>query len=108
MYERAWFKKDFLAGITVAILLVPQSLAYSTLAGLPPEWGLYASITPVLTYVLFGTSTQVAIGPVAATAIMVASAVETIAGPGDNESDAVYQRKYETIAMSLSFVCGVC
>ena len=94
----------------MAILLVPQALAYATLAGLPPEWGLYAAITPIFIYVIFGTSTQITIGPVAPTAIMVASAVEVIAkGAGyvDGETDEEYAAKYETIAMSLSFVCGI-
>lgn len=61
-------------------------------------------------YVIFGTSTQIAVGPVAPTAIMVASAVEAIAqgrGYADPESDAPYAEKYEKIAMSLSFVCGI-
>ena len=57
-YNLQWLKRDLMAGITVSILLVPQSLAYAQLAGLPPEWGLYASITPILIYVIFATSTQ--------------------------------------------------
>ena len=57
-YNLGWLKNDIIAGITVAILLVPQSLAYAQLAGLPPEWGLYASITPIFIYTIFATSTQ--------------------------------------------------
>ena len=107
-YNLQWLKRDLMAGITVSILLVPQSLAYATLAGLPPEWGLYASVMPILFYVIWGTSTQIAVGPVAPTAIMVASAVEgVVASLGSSSTDPDYHELYQTIAMTLSFVCGV-
>ena len=97
-----------MAGITVSILLVPQSLAYATLAGLPPEWGLYASVMPTLFYVIWGTSMQIAVGPVAPTSIMVASAVEgVVASLGHSSSDEGYQELYQSIAMTLTFCCGI-
>eukprot|EP01083_Nonionella_stella_P202650 740185_1 len=104
-YNCEWFKKDFIAGITVAILLVPQSLAYAQLAGLPPEWGLYASIIPLIIYTLLGTSTQVSIGPVAPTAIMVSSCIEDILKDFNNKNEDM--PKYELLAMMVSFNVGL-
>lgn len=87
--------------------MVPQALAYATLAGLPPVWGLYASITPLLCYAILGTSTQIAVGPVASTSIMVASAVHSIiATMPITEEDAGYMDLYTSIAMTLSFTVG--
>eukprot|EP01083_Nonionella_stella_P024434 67463_1 len=107
-YQTSWLKRDVMAGITVAILLVPQSLAYATLAGLPPEWGLYASVMPIFLYVCWSTSASVAIGPVAPTAIMVASAVEGVmSNMGYTSGSTGYDELYQSIAMTLSFVCGL-
>ena len=107
-YNLQWLKRDLMAGVTVSVLLVPQSLAYATLAGLPPEWGLYASVMPILFYVIWSSSTQIVVGPVAPTAIMVASAVEgVVANLGYSSSDHGYDELYQTICMTLSFVCGV-
>ncbi|MCF8465944.1 MAG: sulfate permease [Sneathiella sp.] len=75
------FPGDLTAGIITAILLVPQAMAYSILAGLPPEVGLYASIAPPILYALFGSSRALAVGPVAVASLMVASALGTIAVP---------------------------
>ena len=105
-YRLSWFRKDVLSGVTVSIMLVPQSLAYATLAGLPPEWGLYAAISPLIVYLFMGTSPKLAVGPVATTSIMVASAVEAVAGNGD-EDDPEYAEKYQRIAMTLTFVTGI-
>ncbi|MGB0921404.1 MAG: SulP family inorganic anion transporter [Alphaproteobacteria bacterium] len=73
---------DLTAGTITAILLVPQAMAYAQLAGLPPEVGLYSSIVPIFLYAAFGTSTTLAVGPVAVAALMVASALEPLAAPG--------------------------
>merc|ERR1712228_121752 len=87
---------------------VPQSLAYATLAGLPPEYGLYASVVPLLVYSIWSTSTSVAIGPTAPTAIMVASAVETVMQTLNmSETDENYLQIYQSVTMTLTFVCGL-
>ena len=57
-YEKGWLKGDLSAGITVGIMLIPQGMAYASIAGLPAVYGLYASIVPIIVYVLFSTSTQ--------------------------------------------------
>ena len=72
-YTRQDFNSDLFAGIITAILLVPQGVAYSILAGLPPQLGLYASILPPVLYALFGTSRTLSVGPVSIAAIMIAS-----------------------------------
>ena len=80
-YQRREFNGDLLAGIIVAIMLIPQAMAYAMLAGLPPEIGLYASILPLVIYSLFGSSNFLSVGPVAITSLMVASTIaETSAG----------------------------
>lgn len=81
-YRREQFSSDLLAAVIVTIMLIPQSLAYALLAGLPPEVGLYASILPLVAYALFGTSNTLAVGPVAVVSLMTASAVGQIAEPG--------------------------
>jgi len=72
-YRRADLAADTLAGAIVAVLLVPQAMAYAMLAGLPPEAGLYASIAPLVLYALLGTSRTLAVGPVAVVSLLVAS-----------------------------------
>jgi SulP family sulfate permease len=74
-YRRADFNGDLFAGIITAILLVPQGIAYALLAGLPPEFGLYASILPRFVYAILGTSFTLSVGPISISAIMIASAL---------------------------------
>ena len=81
-YRRDNIASDVMAGVIVAILVIPQSLAYALLAGLPPQAGLYASIIPVIVYAWFGSSTLQAVGPVAITAIMTFSVLSPLAVPG--------------------------
>ncbi|MFM2045668.1 MAG: hypothetical protein RLY86_4244 [Pseudomonadota bacterium] len=81
-YDRGMLAGDLLAAVIVTIMLIPQSLAYAMLAGLPPQVGLYASIAPLLLYALFGTSRTLAVGPVAVVSLMTAAAIGTIAPPG--------------------------
>ena len=66
-YDRATFVSDGIAALIVTLMLIPQSLAYSLLAGLPPEMGLYASVAPLVLYAVFGTSRALAVGPAAVT-----------------------------------------
>jgi len=74
-YDSSLFRGDLNAGIIVAVMLVPQGMAYAVLAGLPPVYGLYASIVPLIIYALLGTSRQLAVGPVAMVSLLVATGV---------------------------------
>lgn len=76
---------DLTAGLTVAVMLIPQAMAYAMLAGLPPIVGLYASVFPLLVYAFFGSSRQLAVGPVAMVSLLVATGVGAIAEPGSGE-----------------------
>jgi len=77
-------KGDLNAGITVGIMLIPQGMAYAMLAGLPPIYGLYASIVPLILYAIFGTSRQLAVGPVAMVSLLVLAGVGEIAEVGSD------------------------
>ena len=81
-YERRDLRSDLAAGLTVGAMLVPQAMAYALLAGLPPEVGLYAATVPVVVYALFGTSRQLAVGPVAIVSLMTASALAPLVEEG--------------------------
>ncbi|MDG4719162.1 MULTISPECIES: SulP family inorganic anion transporter [Thalassospira] len=81
-YDRTAFGDDMVAAIIVTIMLIPQSLAYALLAGLPPEAGLYASIVPIILYAVFGTSRALAVGPVAVVSLMTAAAIGNVAEAG--------------------------
>ena len=81
-YSRDSLINDCLAAVIVTIMLIPQSLAYALLAGLPAEMGLYASILPLIAYALFGSSRTLSVGPVAVASLMTASAVGAIASQG--------------------------
>ena len=97
-YTRSRFKGDFIAGITVAIILIPQGIAYALIAGLPPIYGLYCALVPQLVYAIFGSSRQVAIGPVAMDSLIVATGVSTLALAGSDS--------YIAIAILLAFMVG--
>lgn len=98
-YPRAQFTGDLLAGLIVTVLVIPQSLAYALLAGLPPQAGLYVSIFPVIAYALLGSSMTQAVGPVAITAIMTFSVLSPLETPGSPQ--------YIALAASLSLLSGV-
>lgn len=82
LVTRETLTADVSAGLTVAVMLVPQAMAYAMLAGLPPIVGLYASVVPLLAYALFGTSRQLAVGPVAMVSLLTATGVGAIAAHG--------------------------
>lgn len=84
-YNGTTLTNDLVAAGIVTIMLIPQSLAYAMLAGLPPEIGLYASILPIVAYALFGTSRALAVGPVAVISLMTLTAASNIAPPGSAE-----------------------
>lgn len=97
-YDGGTLTSDLLAAVIVTIMLIPQSLAYAMLAGLPPEVGLYASILPLVAYALFGTSRTLAVGPVAVVSLMTASAIGQIAVEGTID--------YATAAVVLALLSG--
>ncbi len=70
-YDKNNLKYDIIAGATVFLLLVPQGIAYAVLAGLPPVYGLYSSMFPLLIYPVFGSSRHLSVGPMSITSIMV-------------------------------------
>ena len=78
-YQLSALPTDIIAGIVVGVLVIPQSLGYAVLAGLPPVYGLYAAIVPVAVYAWLGSSNVQAVGPAAVTAIMTASALHPYA-----------------------------
>lgn len=84
-YDLGKFKTDLLAGITVALVLIPQSMAYAQLAGLPAYYGLYAAFLPPMVAALFGSSRQLATGPVAVVSLMSAASLEPLATAGSTE-----------------------
>lgn len=97
-YDRRQLSADLLAAVIVTIMLVPQSLAYAMLAGLPPETGIYASIAPVVLYAISGTSRALAVGPVAVVSLMTAAAVGQVAEQGS--------LGYASAALTLALLSG--
>lgn len=98
-YKREDLMSDFTAGTVVAIMLIPQGMAYALLAGLPPQMGLYASILPLIVYALFGTSRSLGVGPVAIVSLMVASTLVPLAPTQSAE--------YVGYALVLSLMSGL-
>ena len=98
-YSLGKFRIDFLAGLTVALVLIPQSMAYAQLAGLPAYYGLYAAFLPPMIASLFGSSRQLATGPVAVVSLMTAASLEPFASAG---SEA-----FITYAIVLALTVGV-
>jgi SulP family sulfate permease len=98
-YNKQTFASDIIAAVIVTIMLIPQSLAYAMLAGLPAEVGLYASITPLVAYAILGTSSTLSVGPVAITSLMTASALAEIAQQGSAD--------YLSAAITLAALSGL-
>lgn len=98
-YDNETFASDLMAGIIVTIMLIPQSLAYALLAGLPAEMGLYASILPLVAYAFLGTSRTLSVGPVAVISLMTATAVGKLAANGTPE--------YAAAAIALAALSGI-
>ena len=98
-YTTDALQNDLMAAVIVTIMLIPQSLAYAMLAGLPPEAGLYASILPIVLYAIFGTSRVLAVGPVAVVSLMTAAAVGQVAEQGTIG--------YGVAALTLAVMSGV-
>jgi SulP family sulfate permease len=97
-YNRETLINDLIAALIVTIMLIPQSLAYALLAGLPPEVGLYASVAPLLLYAVLGSSRVLAVGPVAVVSLMTAATVAEHAAAGTHA--------YWEVAITLAFLSG--
>jgi high affinity sulfate transporter 1 len=102
-YDPAWFRYDLVAGVSVAAVAVPIAIAYSQLAGVPPVYGLYASILPLVTYAVFGSSRQLIMAPDAAACAIVAAVVMPLAGPDSARTISLSM----TLAMMTGAFCIV-
>ena len=97
-YKKSYLNGDISAGLTVGVMLIPQGMAYAMIAGLPPVYGLNAAMLPQLVYAIFGTSRQLAVGPVAMDSLLVAAGVSVIAEAGSEN--------YIALAILLAFMMG--
>ena len=98
-YSTTKLKGDVFAGLTVGVLLIPQSMAYALIAGLPVIYGLYASLVPQIIYALFGSSRQLSVGPTAMDSLLIASGLGLLAVIGSQE--------YIQLAIILTLMVGV-
>ncbi len=97
--DRQTVRTDFLAGLTGAIVVLPQGVAFATIAGMPPEYGLYAGMVPAIIAALFGSSWHLVSGPTTAASIVLFSSLSALAAPGSAE--------YVSLALTLTFMVGV-
>lgn len=98
-YQKKWFSRDLLAGLSVAAIAMPVGIAYAGIIGLPLQTGLYSCIFPMIAYAIFGSSKQLIVGPDSATCILVAAAITPLAAVGSAE--------YATLSVLLALVTGV-
>lgn len=101
-YQRSWLRPDMVAGLTLAAYAVPVSVAYASLAGLPPQAGLYCYLVGGVAYAVFGTSRQLAVGPTSAISILIGSALGTLAA-----GDALHQSHLAAAVAVLAGVIGI-
>ncbi|KAL2497893.1 Sulfate transporter 2.1 [Abeliophyllum distichum] len=99
-YKAAQFKNDFMAGLTLASLCIPQSIGYATLAKLEPQYGLYTSVVPPLIYALMGSSREIAIGPVAVVSLLLSAMIQKIVDP------FVDPTNYTRLVFTVTFFAG--
>jgi SulP family sulfate permease len=100
-YQAAWLRIDLVAGLTAAAVVIPQAMAYATIAGLPIQVGLYVALAPMLVYALLGTSRPLSVSSTSAISLMTASALFSVVGPTSNPND------YLIPAATLAFLMGV-
>ncbi len=100
-YQGSWLRNDISAGVAIAAVGLPSAIAYPAIAGLPPETGLYASITPLVAYALFGPSRQLIVGPDAATMTVLAAVLTTVFASSSGDADRV------TAAALLALIVGI-
>ena len=105
-YKRDWLRGDLVAGVTVAAYLVPQVMAYATVAGLPPVAGLWAALIPMAVYAVLGSSRRLSVGPESTTALMTATALAPLAA-GDAGRYAVLAAAAALIVGAICFVAGL-
>lgn len=106
-YRRNWLRGDVLAGVTVAAYLIPQVMAYATLAGLPPVAGLWAALIPMIVYAILGSSRQLSVGPESTTALMTATALAPLA-IGDPARYAAMAAALAVLVGVICLVAGLC
>jgi high affinity sulphate transporter 1 len=99
MVNRGTLRADFMAGLTGAVVVLPQGVAFATIAGMPPEYGLYAGIVPAIIAALWGSSWHLVSGPTTAASIVVFSSLSAFAEPGSID--------YVRLALTLTFMVGV-
>ncbi|XP_021274000.1 sulfate transporter 2.1 [Herrania umbratica] len=99
-YKATKFKRDLMAGLTLASLCIPQSIGYATLAKLDPQYGLYTSVVPPLIYAVMGTSREIAIGPVAVISLLLSSMVQKLQDPVANPI------AYQKLVLTATFFAG--
>ncbi|MEH6436047.1 SulP family inorganic anion transporter [Massilia sp. DD77] len=105
-YRRAMLPGDISAGIVVAMMMIPQGMAYALVAGLPPVAGIYASIVPPVLYALFGTSSTQSVGPMAIVSLMTASSLAPLAAPG-SALHGVLAAQLALLAGAVLLACGL-
>ena len=98
-YPTKFLKNDIIAGLIVGVVLIPQGMAYAAIAGLPPQYGLYAALLPQIMYAAFGTSRQLSVGPVAMDSLLVVAGLSTLS--------IVDEQQYIMLAILLAFLVGV-
>ncbi|MBK6784176.1 MAG: solute carrier family 26 protein [Saprospiraceae bacterium] len=98
-YDKKWLSGDISAGLTVGVMLIPQGMAYSMLAGLPPIYGLYAVTIPLILYAFLGTSRQLSVGPVAMISLLISSGIGHLAIAGSDQ--------YIAMAILLALMVGI-
>jgi len=103
-YCQKHFWCDVVAGLTVGVMVVPQGMSYAKLAGLPVQYGLYGALFPVWAYAVFGSSRQLAVGPVAIVSLMLESGLSRIVGASDNDANSAL---YENLAIQTSLLVAI-
>ena len=99
---------DVIAGLTVGVMIIPQSMSYAKLAGLPVEYGLYSALVPIYAYALFGSSRQLAVGPVAIISLLLSTGLGVLMDrEGFEVGDPDYQNRYNQLAVQISFLVGI-
>lgn len=98
-YNKEYFKGDLSAGLTVGVMLIPQGMAYAMIAGLPAQYGLFTAIVPLIVYAIFGSSRQLAVGPVALVSLLTMATVSQLAEPGTDT--------FVAMAITLALMVGI-
>lgn len=108
---KSYLQNDIMAGLTVGVMIIPQSMSYAKLAGLPVQFGLYSSLVPIYAYALFGSSRQLGVGPVAIVSLLLATGLthflENEGITPNTVSQEEYQTIYTTLAMQTSVLVGL-